>query len=307
MNIAIASPGDVAAERDAVPKVFNRWNSANADAILHPVMWESASVPSLGDHPQHILNQSIIDESDLLAAILWTRLGTPTPSARSGTVEEIREFIRQKGPKRVMLYFCTRNLPYDIDSAEFARLREFKAEMQSQGLYCEYASVGEFERDLYRHLDVKVAELVSGKLPIPAATVDNHIDEEPTAKQHVDPRFRQLIDFGSTFTEIGSGFAKRMDEFDAFDGGVPDKFLDLGAHVYTSVATCLDRALAYSTVKVSPENRMVLENLSTRLKQLAAASHDYLKKPFPQYWKDGRKISDDLSAHVAHLSRLPLA
>lgn len=122
-----------------------------------------------------------------------------------------------------------------------------------------------------------------------------------------DDRLNHPINFGSSFDEIARGFAKRMDEFDALDGGVPDKFRDLGSHVYTSVATCLDRALAYSTAKLFPENRKVLEDLSTRLKQLAAASHDYLEKPFPQYWRDGRKISDDLSAHVAHLNRLPLA
>ncbi len=305
VNIAIASPGDVAAERDAVPRVFNRWNNTNTYAILHPVMWESAAVPTLGDHPQHILNQSIIDKSDLLIAILWSKLGTPTPTANSGTVEEIREFIKQKGPKRVMLYFCTRSLPYDIDPAELARLHEFKSEIQSQGLYHEYETVDEFERDLYTHLDVKVKEFVSEQLPIPAPVDDAEASDDSAKKQHPDARLRRLIDFGSTLAEIADGFTKRMDEFDAIDGAGPDKFLDLGAHVYTSAATCLDRFLTYSAGNLTPENRRVLENYSTRLKQLAAASHDYVKKPFPQLWKDGRKISDDLSAQVAHLSRLP--
>lgn len=108
INIAIASPGDVQNERDAVLKVFTQWNDTKDDVILHPVMWEHSAVPEMGDHPQHILNERIISKSQLLVAILWSRLGTPTPTADSGTVEEIREFIKKKGPKRVMLYFCTR-------------------------------------------------------------------------------------------------------------------------------------------------------------------------------------------------------
>lgn len=158
VNIAIASPADVAAERDAVLKVFVRWNDANHHAFLHPVMWESASAPTMGDHPQHLLDEQIIDRCDVLIAIFWSKLGTPTPTADSGTAEEIREFINRKGPKRVMLYFCTRDLPYDVDPAELARLREFKTQMQPQALYHQYSTVDSFERDLYRHLDKKIKE-----------------------------------------------------------------------------------------------------------------------------------------------------
>ena len=157
VNVAIASPGDVDRERDAILKVFTRWNDAHDHAFLHPVMWEYSSVPTLGDHPQHLLNEQIIERSDLLIAIFWSRLGTPTPTADSGTVEEIREVIKRKGPECVMLYFCKRSLPYDIDPNELARLRKFRAEMQSQGLYRQYETVDEFERDLYQHLDHKIA------------------------------------------------------------------------------------------------------------------------------------------------------
>ena len=126
VNVAIASPGDVDRERDAILKVFTRWNDAHDHAFLHPVMWEYSSVPTLGDHPQHLLNEQIIERSDLLIAIFWSRLGTPTPTADSGTVEEIREVIKRKGPECVMLYFCKRSLPYDIDPNELARLRKFR-------------------------------------------------------------------------------------------------------------------------------------------------------------------------------------
>ena len=182
----------------------------------------------LGDHPQHILDERILPKSDLLVAILWSKLGTPTPTAPSGTVEEIREFIRIKGPKRVMLYFCTRDLPYSADPADMAKIREFKAEMQSQGLYHEYTTVDQFERDLYQHLDAKVNEFLKGKLPIPEAVATAPKGDSVTLNQHPDPRLREVTDFGTRLEDISSGFSSRLDQFDAIDGSGPDKFLESG-------------------------------------------------------------------------------
>ncbi len=241
VNIAIASPGDVREEREAVPKVFTRWNNAHEQATLHPLMWEYASVPEQGEHPQQILDRQIVGKSELLVAILWSKLGTPTPTAPSGTVEEIREFIRIKGPKRVMLYFCTRNLPYEIDPADLAKIREFKAEMRPHGLYHEYATVEQFERDLYHHLDSKVRELLEGALPLPEAEAVSK-DDPKGVKPHPNPRMRNPINFGTDLQAISAGFGKRMDEFDAIDGSGPKKVsrprgarLSLGGVLHRSI------------------------------------------------------------------------
>src|SRR3989442_9084149 len=136
-----------------------------------------------------------------------------------------------------MLYFCTRSLPYDTDWDEFAKLREFKNEMRSQGLYAEYQTVEQFEIDLYSHLDRKVQELVEGKLPLPQGLAVWSKDRpEPKGNWHPDPRLLAPIDFGSTLSAIAAAFAARMDEFDAILGAGPDKFLDLGRHHYDSAA-----------------------------------------------------------------------
>jgi hypothetical protein len=304
VSIAIASPGDVQGERDVVPKVFTRWNGANDFATLHPVMWEHAAVPTLGDHPQHILNETIINKCDLLVALFWSKVGTPTPTASSGTAEEIREFIKRKGARRVMVYFCRRDLPYDIDPSELHKLKEFKELMRNQGLYHEYLTVDEFERVLYQHLDTKVQEFVTGQLPLPRAAPQDDPVDDAKSKLHPDPRLRELIDFGTSLQSISNGFAARMDEFDKIDGCTRDKFYNLGAHVYTSCASCLDRFLAFSAARIDDQNRVVIERMSSRLKQLAAATATYLKQPFPKYWNDGRQVSNDLAAHVIHLSRL---
>ncbi len=99
IRVVIASPGDLEAERKSIPPLFVKWNHANRGVHLVPEMWETASVPTFGDHPQHILTDQIVEKGDLLVALFWTKIGSPTPSSSSGTIEEIREFVRRKGPK----------------------------------------------------------------------------------------------------------------------------------------------------------------------------------------------------------------
>jgi hypothetical protein len=303
VNVAIASPGDVPDERDVVTEVFNRFNDVSETVFLHPVMWEHSATPSAGGHPQELLNQSIIDRSDLLVAILWSKLGTPTPTAASGTVEEIREFIKHKGPRRVMLYFCTRGYPNDVSLDDLQKLRVFKSEMQSQALYHEFKTVDDFARDVAQHLQVKVRELVEDKLPLPPKQVDETSREDPKRSAIGDPRLKETLDFGTTPQNIADNFSARMDRFNSLSAG-PDKFLELGAHLYTSAATALDRYLTYSAIDLDATNREVIRNLSSDLKRLASSVRSYGSKPYPLYWDEGTKVAKDLAAHVDHLRRL---
>jgi len=288
----IASPQDVSDERSAVPSLFSRWNVEHAFASVYPVMWEDAAVPELGEHPQRVLDRQLVPQCELLVGIFWCKLGTPTPTQPSGTVEEIHEFIKTKGPRRVMLYFCTRDLPSRVDLAEVQRVRAFKEEMKQAGVYQEYLTLSDFATHLRRHLTVKVRELVNGELPLPtAAGLEDTGSESPAPSQ-----------FGSTLPDIAVRFATRMDEFDAIQGTGPRKYLALGAEVYTAVADSIDRAIPHSGLKF--DHRAQLNDLSTRLKRLAADYKSFVDRPFPEYWQLGRRISDDLSTEVQHLRRL---
>ena len=301
VTIAVASPGDVQEEREAVRRAFTSWNDANQHATLHPKMWEFA-VPELGKHPQHILNKKIIDSSDLLIAIFWSKLGTPTPTASSGTVEEIREFIEKKGAQRVMLYFCKRSLPYDIDPDELIRLNEFNAQMRTKGLFHQYTTVDEFERVLYPHLDVKVEEFLSNEVLLPVELLAEK--KKDSASLHPDPQLRNLIDFGTTLDSIARSFAARMDAFQAVDGtgDGTNKYYLLGAHVYSSAAMCLDRFVVYSSTGISQQNLVVLGKLSSRLKRLASQIPGP-RADFRKYWSDGSEIAEELLAHVSHIEK----
>ncbi len=295
IKVAIASPGDVTPHRERVKEVFHRWNNANEHATLLPNMWEDVP-PSLGAHPQKILNEQILAESELLIAIFWSRLGTSTPNSDSGTVEEIEEFVKRKGPGRVMLYFCTGDFPHDVDLDQLQKVRQFKQAMKTRGLYCEFDTIEDFDSQLYTHLDLVMKQLVSGHLPIPAPPVAANQAASAGAV------LEKPIDFGLTLKDIVRGFKERMDAFDAIDGPQTIKFYRNGSHVYDSVADSLDKFLHRDT-RLSEHHRATVDRMSKQLKRLAAA----IPSPgadFRQYWKDGRQISDDLLTELEHIDRV---
>jgi len=153
-NVMIASPGDVELERSIVRDVVADWNAANASAtrkMLQPVGWETHSAPDMGDRPQSIINKQVLQQSDLLVAVFWTRLGTPTGVATSGTVEEIEEHV--KAGKPAMIYFS--NVPVRPDSVQedqYKALKDFRKECQRRGLIETYENPAEFRNKFARHL-----------------------------------------------------------------------------------------------------------------------------------------------------------
>ena len=154
LKVLIASPGDVVKERQAIFDIFQQWNSLHAESFsifLQPVMWEKDTTPELGESPQDIINKQLVNECDILVAAFWTRLGTPTAKAASGTLEEINEFESAKKP--VLLYFSTQPVsPESIDSDQYKMVVELKEQMKKKGLFDTYDNLYEFREKLLTHL-----------------------------------------------------------------------------------------------------------------------------------------------------------
>ena len=88
----IASPSDISSEREIVRDVLYEWNVVHSEdkkIVLMPVGWETHAHPAMGDRPQEIINKEVLAGCDLLVAVFWTRIGSPTGVSASGTVEEI--------------------------------------------------------------------------------------------------------------------------------------------------------------------------------------------------------------------------
>lgn len=168
LRVVIASPSDVPEARDAVEKALHGWNDANSvskQVVLLPWRWETASVPLLGGHAQSQINSQGIDAADILIALFGSRLGSPTPDAVSGTVEEIERSVATGKP--VHLYFSTALLPNDVDTAQLDGLRQFREEISRRGLLGHFANVGQLEHEIWKAIEYDIAKL---DLSVPVLT-----------------------------------------------------------------------------------------------------------------------------------------
>lgn len=154
--IMIASPGDVAVERNIIREVIHDWNdvnSASSKVMLAPIGWESHTSPELGGRPQEIINKRILKHCDLLVGVFWTRLGTPTGKAASGTVEEIEEHIAAGKP--AMIYFSTKPASLEtVDIKQYQEKEKFKEKLKSLGLVEEFENEEQFRTLFAKQLPI---------------------------------------------------------------------------------------------------------------------------------------------------------
>jgi len=152
--VMIASPSDVGEARDAVHTALSRWNESNAakrNVVFVPRRWETGAIPMLGDHPQAIINAQLVDSADIVIALFGSRLGSPSPEAISGTVEEIER--ADAASKPVHLYFSTAPHPNDVEPEQLVALRDFKKELEGRGLLGTYGSPEELTAHVWQALE----------------------------------------------------------------------------------------------------------------------------------------------------------
>lgn len=205
--VMIASPGDVAQYRSATRDAIHEWNYIHSSAnsvVLMPVGWETHSSPELGSRAQELINDRVLEDCDLLVGIFWTRLGTPTGEASSGTVEEIQRHVQAGRP--AMIYFC--QAPADlgtVDMAQYQSLQVFKTWCEQQGLIQTFLNLEEFGTNLRRHLQITlqknpylrqafdVAASTANKFGIPAAIQSLPVDEIAAEAAALAPESRELL------------------------------------------------------------------------------------------------------------------
>jgi hypothetical protein len=162
LKVMIASPGDVNDERQIVREEVYEWNHIHTNdrkLVLLPIGWETHSTPSLGERGQSIINREVLAGCDLLIAMFWKRIGTPTGDYASGTVEEIKEHV--KAGKPAMLYFSSAPVPQEVIEdkhrlKQYQDLLRFKAECFKDGLVESYDSLDDFRDKLARQLAQKI-------------------------------------------------------------------------------------------------------------------------------------------------------
>ena len=154
IKVMIASPSDVANERNIIRDVIHEWNAVHSEdrgIILMPVGWETHSSPAMGGRPQEIINKQILKDCDLLIAVFWTKFGTPTGKADSGTAEEIDEHLASGKP--ALIYFSAEPVvPDSINHDQYRAVKDFERDKMAMGLIERYDNKTEFREKFSRQL-----------------------------------------------------------------------------------------------------------------------------------------------------------
>lgn len=164
VQIFLASPGDVAPEKEVVSSIVEELNliwSRDSGLVLELVNWETHAWPGADVDPQALINRQLPNEYEIFLGIMWSRLGTATNRAASGTVEEFqRAFSRFKADPEsvhIMFYFKSAPPPLTADPIQVSQVLQFRRHIESDGvLPWMFASKQDLARQLRLHLSREI-------------------------------------------------------------------------------------------------------------------------------------------------------
>jgi hypothetical protein len=185
-RVLVASPSDLAEERQAATEAIHDWNAQHAVAeatVLLPIRWETHAMPQSGVRPQEAINRQLVHECDIVIGMFWTKIGTSTGVAESGTVEEIDQFVAAGKP--ALLYFSHRPIdPAKIDPRQLKKLMSFKDATYEKALTGSFSAVDDLRQKLTRDLMRQVRTLKVGKTPIASDKLDQAIKLTSLIRTH---------------------------------------------------------------------------------------------------------------------------
>jgi len=161
ISVFVASPGDVKDERQALEGIITELNkiwSRTLNLRLELLRWETDTAPGFGEYPQDVINKQINDDYDIFIAIFWSRFGTPTKEASSGTIEEFerayKRFSENNEDIDLMVYFKDQPIPpSQIDPDQISKIQEFRKGLNDKGgYYFSFENLESFEAAARTHL-----------------------------------------------------------------------------------------------------------------------------------------------------------
>ncbi len=168
--VLVASPSDLEPERTQLEEVIRELNLSWSQSLgyrLELVRWETHGLPGIGDDPQDVLNRELPDDPDIFVGLMWSRYGTATGRAGSGTEEEfnraLERYRQDPDSIRIMFYFKEAPLaPSDIDPDQLRRVVSFRESLGAEGtLYWTFRTLDDFVRLLRIHLSRQLQELAA--------------------------------------------------------------------------------------------------------------------------------------------------
>ena len=205
LNVMIASPSDVAEERQLVRDAIYEWNAIHSKqfgVMLNPVGWETHVAPEMGSRPQEIINKRILNNSDILLAIFWTRLGTETGEYVSGTVEEISKHINSQ--KLTSIYICDKPIPPSQITEQYQKLQVQIKEWMPSGVLDFYNDLSSFKQKIKDHLSLHIQQNEYIQTIVDELN-SNHTPIESSTKKTIEPSdemIQILLNAGNAESQI---------------------------------------------------------------------------------------------------------
>lgn len=166
-SMLISCPSDVL---EFLPQIeeavasFNRGYGKQRSIQISTSHWTKNSYSDLekGKSGQDKLNSQIVDESDMMVGIFWTKFGTPTDRYGSGTEEEIERMLNSG--KKVMLFFLDKPIsPSKIDTDQLSRVMQFREHIEKNryGLYSSLENEATIAIKLRDQLEMCFADIMT--------------------------------------------------------------------------------------------------------------------------------------------------
>lgn len=201
LTIFLASPGDVLEERNRLEDAIADWNrtwARNLGIRLELLRWEQDAYPDVGDDAQDVINQQLPQDYDLFVGLMWSRFGTPTTRAGSGTAEEFeRALARSRASRDVNILFYFKDTPIppsQLDPAQLQRLHEFKKSLKLEGvLHWHFSDSEQFEKLVSMH-------------------ITKHVQNWRQRQQTTTPELNSLVLVSASPTEVETPHIGHIDE-----------------------------------------------------------------------------------------------
>ncbi|MDO8777691.1 MAG: DUF4062 domain-containing protein [Burkholderiaceae bacterium] len=213
LTIFLASPSDLSEERNRLADVVKTWNhtwSRHLSLRLELIRWEDDAYPAVGIDAQDVVNRQLPTDYDLFIGLMWSRFGTPTGRAGSGTEEEFdRALARHKanpGEIDILFYFKDAPIaPSKMDPEQLGRIQKFRRSLSDTGMLTwEFSDADQFESIVTVHITKHVQ-----------AWRQSHDRKEAPSLRNVDPsRPAEVVgSLSQDETDEDSGYLDLIDTF----------------------------------------------------------------------------------------------
>ncbi len=198
LQVLVSGPSDLPdAHKEAVLRAVRLWNLIQGRFLnIHfsTTDWREGGTPAFGDYAQDVLNDQIVDDSDLGIVVFTDRLGAPTPGHPSGTAEEIERLRAGGKDVAILSNLCARApLAGTVAHEQSVALSDYLQTLRANAFIADYDSIerlsevlaGLLARVATKYRREADAALTRDSAPIPASNLSA---VEPDSSEGVWPR-----------------------------------------------------------------------------------------------------------------------